>query len=114
MKCFGGNIYGSLGQGDLIPRGMAPGDMGDNLPAVPLSFGDGGGAVSNAFAGTFHTCVSGAEGGLACFGYNHQGQVRGLLLLLLLLLLFFALAIASNLNPYTGPRRNRSRANSWL
>lgn len=76
LKCWGSNNYGSLGLGDEIPRGIAPGEMGDALPALDLTFGDGLGAVSNVFAGTLHTCVSGTEGGLACFGFNAEGQVR--------------------------------------
>lgn len=66
---------GSLGLGDLLDRGTSPGEMGDNLPAVDLTFGAGLGAVSNIFAGRFHTCVSGTEGGLACFGLNVGGQL---------------------------------------
>lgn len=49
--------------------------MGDDLPPVSLTFGDGEGAVSNVFAGMYHTCVSGTEGGLACFGINNGGQL---------------------------------------
>ncbi|CBJ30568.1 expressed unknown protein [Ectocarpus siliculosus] len=48
--------------------------MGDNLETVPLTFGNGEGAASNVFAGSFHSCVTGSEGGLACFGYNALGQ----------------------------------------
>ena len=58
-----------------MTRGAEPDEMGDNLAPVQLTFGPGNGAVSNAFAGTFHTCVSGSEGGLACFGLNFGGQV---------------------------------------
>lgn len=75
MKCWGSNAYGSLGLGDLIPRGIALDQMGDALPALGLTFGEGLGAVSNVFAGTLHTCVSGTEGGLACFGLNADGEV---------------------------------------
>eukprot|EP00752_Nemacystus_decipiens_P013325 g11799.t1 len=75
VKCWGGNDLGSLGLGDIINRGAMSGEMGDNLPPVALSFGEGGGSVSNVYAGTLHTCVSGTEGGLACFGFNHQGQL---------------------------------------
>lgn len=75
MKCWGGNSEGSLGLGDLLDRGAAAGEMGDNLPVVGLTFGDGLGAVSNIFAGRFHTCVSGTEGGMACYGLNAGAQL---------------------------------------
>lgn len=94
VKCFGANLYGSLGLGDLVPRGVAPGEMGDNLPALPLTFGEGGGSVSNVFAGTFHTCVTGTEGGLAAFGWNHQGQVRVVLCCVFCFLLRYLPSVA--------------------
>lgn len=75
VKCWGGNSVGSLGLGDVLNRGTGPDEMGDNLPAVDLAFGTGSGAVSNVFAGRFHTCVSGTDGGLACFGLNAGGQL---------------------------------------
>lgn len=75
VKCWGLNSLGSLGVGDTVSRGMSAGDMGDNLPEVPLTFGNGLGGVSNVFAGMSHSCVSGTEGGLVCFGYNNMGQV---------------------------------------
>jgi len=36
IKCWGGGANGSLGLGDTLARGDSPGEMGDNLPAVPL------------------------------------------------------------------------------
>lgn len=75
MKCWGGNARGSLGLGDVVNRGVGPGEMGIILPPVALAFGDAGGDVSNVFAGSYHTCVSGTEGGLACFGINNGGQL---------------------------------------
>ncbi|CAM9638571.1 unnamed protein product, partial [Hapterophycus canaliculatus] len=78
IKCWGLNTLGVLGLGDTITRGVGAGEMGDNLPEVPLTFGAGlGEAVSNVFAGMSHSCVSGTEGSLACFGYNDVGQVCG-------------------------------------
>lgn len=76
LKCWGYNLDGTLGIGDTISRGITPGQMGDNLPAVDLTFGRGNGEVANVFAGTFHTCVSGTLGGIACFGANEAGQVK--------------------------------------
>lgn len=51
LKCWGGNERGSLGLGDTMNRGALASEMGDNLPAVGLSFGAGVGEVSNVFAG---------------------------------------------------------------
>lgn len=36
VKCWGENEHGELGQGDKQYRGDNPGEMGDNLPYVPL------------------------------------------------------------------------------
>ena len=75
MKCWGNNKHGTLGTGDNATRGDEPGEMGDNLLPIALTFGDGGGKVANVFAGVWHTCVTGTGGGLACFGLNNDGQV---------------------------------------
>ncbi len=39
LKCWGGNAGGQLGLGDVAPRGLAPSQMGDLLPAVSLGTG---------------------------------------------------------------------------
>lgn len=36
LKCWGGNANGQLGLGDTQARGLAEGQMGDQLPAVAL------------------------------------------------------------------------------
>ena len=38
VKCWGIDNYGQLGLGDAINRGGLPGQMGDNLPALDLTF----------------------------------------------------------------------------
>lgn len=58
-----------------MDRGALPGEMGYNLLSVALTFGAGDGAASSVFAGRYHTCVSGTEGGVACFGINNGGQL---------------------------------------
>ena len=77
VKCWGDNKNGSLGLGDTNARGIMEGEMGDNLAAVSLSFGEAEGLVSNVASGSvsYHTCVSGTQGGIACFGQNTDGQV---------------------------------------
>lgn len=39
LKCWGDNQGGQLGLGDTAPRGGAPSQMGDDLPAVSLGTG---------------------------------------------------------------------------
>ena len=41
VKCWGDAYQGATGQGDIEPRGNAPGTMGDHLPAVDLGSRDG-------------------------------------------------------------------------
>ncbi|HEY5960854.1 MAG TPA: SpvB/TcaC N-terminal domain-containing protein, partial [Polyangiaceae bacterium] len=36
IKCWGGNTYGQLGQGNTVSLGDNPDEMGDQLPYVPL------------------------------------------------------------------------------
>ncbi|MBI4957362.1 MAG: hypothetical protein HY908_35460 [Myxococcales bacterium] len=72
LKCWGGNAYGALGQGDSSPRGDAPGEMGDNLPTVPLATGRTPAFVS---AGWYHTCVGLDNGAVKCWGYNSSGEL---------------------------------------
>jgi alpha-tubulin suppressor-like RCC1 family protein len=72
VKCWGNNVYGSLGLGDVVNRGDAAGQMGNNLPAVNL--GAGRTAVSIA-AGVAHTCAILDNGSLKCWGLNNYGQL---------------------------------------
>jgi RHS repeat-associated protein len=44
VKCFGDNLWGSLGLGVAGPRGDGPNEMGDNLPVVDLGTIDANGA----------------------------------------------------------------------
>lgn len=72
MKCWGMNASGQLGLGDADNRGDAPGEMGDNLPAVDL--GTGRTAVAMV-AGSDHTCALLDNGVTKCWGYSNYGQL---------------------------------------
>jgi alpha-tubulin suppressor-like RCC1 family protein len=72
VKCWGQNESAALGLGDTEWRGGAPGEMGDNLPAV--DFGTGRTAVSIA-AGERHTCAILDNGSVKCWGSNRNGEL---------------------------------------
>lgn len=72
VKCWGSNLNGELGLGDTAPRGAAPSDMGEALPAVEL--GTDRTAVSIA-AGKSHTCAVLDNGWLRCWGWNAPGTL---------------------------------------
>ncbi|MGE3974493.1 MAG: RCC1 domain-containing protein [Bdellovibrionales bacterium] len=72
VKCFGRNNIGQLGLGDTQPRGLLPGQMGDNLPVVQL-----GTALKaiNLFLSSSHTCVLLENKKIKCWGNNNGGQL---------------------------------------
>jgi len=72
VKCWGNNVYGSLGLGDVVNRGDVSGQMGDRLPNVNL--GTGRTALTIA-AGVGHTCAILDNGELKCWGLNNYGQL---------------------------------------
>ncbi|MBI4083652.1 MAG: Ig-like domain-containing protein, partial [Candidatus Lambdaproteobacteria bacterium] len=67
LKCWGLNAAGSLGLGDTTRRGDEPNEMGDNLPAVDLVFGN------RIAAGLDHTCALRDDGMVKCWGSNYAG-----------------------------------------
>lgn len=71
-KCWGANLFGELGLGDLAPRGAQAGEMGDALPAIEL--GSRRTAVALA-AGSSHFCAMLDDGSSKCWG---MGGVLGL------------------------------------
>jgi alpha-tubulin suppressor-like RCC1 family protein len=72
VKCWGANESGQLGLGDAEPRGIYPGQMGDELPAIDL--GSDRVAVAIA-AGGNHSCAVLAGGEVKCWGANESGQL---------------------------------------
>ncbi len=72
VKCWGANLEGQLGLGDVTPRGASPGDMGAALAVVDL--GPGRTATSLA-AGNNHTCAVLDDARVKCWGGNEDGQL---------------------------------------
>ncbi len=73
VKCWGSNDDGQLGLGDIDPRGVQPGEMGDDLPFVDL--GASGERVTQLSAGRAHTCALLESGRVKCWGDNFAGQL---------------------------------------
>ncbi len=73
-KCWGDNQNGRLGLGEApsTKRGDAPGEMGDDLPAVNL--GTGRRAIK-IVTGIAHTCAILDDETLKCWGANTFGQL---------------------------------------
>lgn len=72
VKCWGFNSSGQLGLGDIVNRGGAMADMGDNLAAVDL--GTGKTAVAIKTRG-WNTCALLNDGHVKCWGQNDLGQL---------------------------------------
>lgn len=73
VKCWGDNIYGTLGQGDDIDRGGLANQMGSNLKAVVVEVGLFTQFVS---VGYEVTCVGlKPVGQIKCWGNNNFGQL---------------------------------------
>ncbi len=72
-KCWGSNGSGQLGRDTINDTiGDAPGEMGDNLPAINLGAGRTATAIS---AGKHHTCAILDNGSVKCWGSNLSGQL---------------------------------------
>lgn len=69
VKCWGASISGALGLGDLAQRGDQPGEMGANLPAVPLP-----GPATALAVSVLNTCAR-VGAGVLCWGDNASGQL---------------------------------------
>jgi alpha-tubulin suppressor-like RCC1 family protein len=75
VKCWGENPGGELGYGDTKDRGLAPGEMGDNLPYVDLGTGRTAKALLVA---RFHNCAILDNDKVKCWGYNAFSGELGL------------------------------------
>ena len=71
-KCWGGNDYGQLGQGNTNGIGDGANEMGDNLNAINLGTGK---TVVQLVTGTYHTCALLNDGSAKCWGRNNKGQL---------------------------------------
>ncbi|KAG8468551.1 hypothetical protein KFE25_013634 [Diacronema lutheri] len=71
-KCWGSNGKGRLGQGDVLARGDAANEMGDDL--APILLGTNRTAVKIT-AGASHTCALLDNGSVKCWGDNDYGQL---------------------------------------
>lgn len=73
LKCWGGNNGGTLGLGDLLSRGGAPGQMGANLPVIDL--GPGARVVEVAAGFDAMVCARLSDGRVKCWGRNDSGRL---------------------------------------
>jgi alpha-tubulin suppressor-like RCC1 family protein len=73
LKCWGDGSYGRLGLESLWAYGYAPGQMGDNLPAVNLGTGEQVAANITALDAT--SCALLRDGSVKCWGDGSAGQL---------------------------------------
>jgi alpha-tubulin suppressor-like RCC1 family protein len=72
IKCWGHNLYGQLGLGDIEYRGDTPSEVGDGVPTV--DFGTGR-TATHVVEGSRHTCVLLDTSRVKCWGYNPDGEL---------------------------------------
>ena len=70
IKCWGSNLFGQLGYGDIISRGDTPATIGDNLPFVDLGTDSNGQPweVKQVFAGDVTSCALFTNEMIKCWG----------------------------------------------
>ncbi len=72
VKCWGMNVAGALGYGDVVDRGHDPEDMGAGLPIVDL----GAGITATAITGGTHTqCALLSDSRVKCWGSGDFGAL---------------------------------------
>ncbi len=74
IKCWGSGVYGALGYGNNSAVGLAPTDMGNNLPFVDLG-GNGSVTASAISIGYNHSCALLTSKRIKCWGINSMGQL---------------------------------------
>lgn len=72
VKCWGSNVTGQLGYGDVNDRGDAAGEMGAALGVVQLGTGRTAKSLSLGYR---HSCAVLDNGSLKCWGWNAWGQL---------------------------------------
>jgi alpha-tubulin suppressor-like RCC1 family protein len=72
VKCWGVNIHGELGLGDIFNRGDNKREMGDSLSAVSLGTGRTALAIDT---GADHVCARLDDSSVKCWGDNSDGQL---------------------------------------
>lgn len=72
LKCWGRGVVGALGNGGTSHIGISPGQMGNNLTAVPLGMI---GKVTSVGIGTDFICAVEDGRRVKCWGANTAGQL---------------------------------------
>jgi alpha-tubulin suppressor-like RCC1 family protein len=72
MKCWGINDNAQLGLGDVLDRGSAKDQMGQNLPFTDVGRLE---SVRSVSTSRYGTCVIMADGAVKCWGLNSSGQL---------------------------------------
>ncbi|CAM9484513.1 unnamed protein product, partial [Ectocarpus fasciculatus] len=72
LKCWGEGFYGQNGQGTADSIGDEEGEMGEDLPTVPLGEGV---LVESISGGRDYQCAVLQDGGLKCWGRAEGGQL---------------------------------------
>jgi alpha-tubulin suppressor-like RCC1 family protein len=72
LKCWGYSQCDALGTGDGKSRGLSPGEMGDNLPAVDLGTDQ---EIVEMDIAHWTPCVRFADGTAKCWGCNDFGEL---------------------------------------
>lgn len=68
VKCWGRNLYGQLGRGDIA-------HIGDDEPPADIDSIELGGTVTSLAAGDHHTCAVVDDHEVVCWGFNDYGQL---------------------------------------